>query len=467
MKLYTFLVVTALAFHPGITLLAAEPKTEVERFDYSVTDISLLEVLHELGRKGQCQIFASAVEDEQKNVTLEMKGTTWRECLESVARKLGMRVESDPRWGALHFLTRDPPISKTFENTPAAAALFELAKDAGQNVFVAGDFTTVINLSFAETPWSEALHKIATQAKLSVLKGPCGTWMVLDDKGMGNLKLATKAQADYIRGAQVQDEKERPDIEKKLSLEAQDTPLYKVLKEIKQAGKFRIVYDLGGKDPTSLNKNSSYTEKVTFKLLPTTCLGALEFISRRMGGFVDDSDLASGYIALRKPSKSEYYFKVADIRDIVNTIAMKESVNTVIGSEVSGSVHIRIKGSTALQSLRLFLNPLGFSAVIERGDIIRINSTELISKQIEPKGAKSGLVSMIFTRADLVDIVDTISLQSGLTFKIDESIKKIPMEVSARLENVDWQLALRAVLKSHNLVLEEHDQVLTITKPKE
>jgi len=463
---------------PPVAPAPPNPPAELERFDYSANEILLQDVLRELGQKGDCQIFATVAEDEFKKVTVDLKKTTWREALAAVARKLDLRVESDVRWDAISFLTRDPKITKEFKATPAGEACFALAKEAGQYMVVLGEFKTPISEKFEHAPFSEALQKIAAQAKLVLQEGPNHIWLVLDEQGVKNQQAAEKVQHDYYYG--IKDPPRDIDFNVKFDVEFRDQTLVNILSQGRKSKQFRIWFNQG--EVSREERDKFATQRMSFLLHGVTAVGVVEYLSRRLNMYADFSETPKGAVTIYSPSSTELdlgkremqeTMRVSspdeiDVRDAVNWVCIKEKLNCILSPDVKGKFFIRFKGLQKELALRLFLNPLGYAVVEERSGAFRINATELIGKQVMPRGTRGWIAHMAFTNADLRDVLNAFGLQMERRFVFDPQIKNFDaFKVTCRLEGVDGQVAVEEILRNFNLVLEDRGDEFFITVPKE
>ena len=123
---------------------------------------------------------------------------------------------------------------------------------------------------------------------------------------------------------------------------------------------------------------------ITFKLENVTYRAILDFVARKYGMVVDDSQLRSGNIIfLDTPEKVSMVFQRADIRDVINTIAIQSNANIVIGPEVTGEVSMRLENVPWNDALNIVVKTLDFVAVPEVNNTIRITSPAKIAQQLD------------------------------------------------------------------------------------
>jgi type IV pilus assembly protein PilQ len=123
---------------------------------------------------------------------------------------------------------------------------------------------------------------------------------------------------------------------------------------------------------------------ITFKLENVTYRAILDFVARKYGMVVDDSQLRSGNIIfIDTPEKVSMVFQRADIRDVINTIAIQSNANIVIGPEVTGEVSMRLENVPWNDALNIVVKTLDFVAVPEVNNTIRITSPAKIAQQLD------------------------------------------------------------------------------------
>lgn len=158
-----------------------------------------------------------------------------------------------------------------------------------------------------------------------------------------------------------------------ISLEVNDRPLQQVLDYLRT---------VSGKN-IAVVKEKDKKLLVTFKLENVTYRAILDFIARKYGMVVDDSQLKNNLIFLDTPEKVSMVFQRADIRDVINTIAIQSNANIVIGPEVTGEVSMRLENVPWNDALNIVVKTLDFVAVPEVNNTIRITSPAKIAQQLD------------------------------------------------------------------------------------
>ncbi len=123
---------------------------------------------------------------------------------------------------------------------------------------------------------------------------------------------------------------------------------------------------------------------VTFRLENVTYRAVLDFIARKYGMIVDDRDLASSHIIyIDTPERVSMVFARADIRDVINTIAIQSNANIVVGPEITGEVSMRLENVPWNEALNIVVKTLDFVTVNEANNTIRITTKDKIATQLD------------------------------------------------------------------------------------
>ena len=158
---------------------------------------------------------------------------------------------------------------------------------------------------------------------------------------------------------------------------------------------------------------------VSFRLENVTYRAVLDFIARKYGMIVDDRDLASSHIIyIDTPERVSMVFQRADIRDVINTIAIQSNANIVVGPEIQGEVSMRLENVPWNEALNIVVKTLDFVTVNEANNTIRITSKDKIAQQLDirifrlayisPEGSSytATLTSEFATRSGSKDVKD-------------------------------------------------------------
>jgi len=215
-----------------------------------------------------------------------------------------------------------------------------------------------------------------------------------------------------------------------VTLEVNERPLKQILDYLRT---------VSGKN-ISVVKKKDENLPVSFKLENVTWRAILDFIARKYGMVVDDSRLKDNLVFLDTPEKVSMVFQRADIRDVINTIAIQSNANIVIGPEVTGEITMRLENVPWNDALSIVVRTLDFVAVQEANNTIRITSPQKIAQQLDirifrlayisPEGAKYTAVlqsefaarelskDQIAAGATLIDVLTKVkSAQGSISFE--------------------------------------------------
>ena len=123
---------------------------------------------------------------------------------------------------------------------------------------------------------------------------------------------------------------------------------------------------------------------VSFRLENVTYRAVLDFIARKYGMIVDDRDLSASHIIyIDTPERVSMVFQRADIRDVINTIAIQSNANIVVGPEITGEVSMRLENVPWNEALNIVVKTLDFVTVNEANNTIRITTKDKIAQQLD------------------------------------------------------------------------------------
>ncbi len=135
---------------------------------------------------------------------------------------------------------------------------------------------------------------------------------------------------------------------------------------------------------------------VTVDLENVGHLAVLDFIAKKYGLMTEQ--ISPKLIMVSLPEKVSMVFNRADIRDVINTIAIQADANIVVGPEISGEISMRLENVPWHEALDIVVKTLDFVAVREANDTIRITTPGKLETQREtrifrlayvtPEGAK-------------------------------------------------------------------------------
>ena len=160
-----------------------------------------------------------------------------------------------------------------------------------------------------------------------------------------------------------------PSLDARLRLDVEDEPLEEVVRTLRRYSGANIVILEGGDTP------------VTLELSDVHWHDALDYAAELARCAVDESP--SGVIEVsRPPYLSDYNFKDAPLRDVIENIARVAGANVIISPEVEGSVTLRLAEVPWRDALEVLCTTLGYSVVEERRGILRVADPATLEKQL-------------------------------------------------------------------------------------
>ncbi len=211
---------------------------------------------------------------------------------------------------------------------------------------------------------------------------------------------------DFGTGSKV--EKGRENL---ISIDIKERPLKLVLEYLSQVGGINI------------RALSEKVERlpVTVRLENVGYRAVLDFIAKKYGLMIEQVD--PKVLVVNLPEKVSMVFDRADIRDVINTIAIQADANIVVGPEIAGEISMRLENVPWHEALDIVVKTLDFVAVKDSADTIRITTPAKLEKQFEtrifrlayltPEGVKyTGTISSaVIKRASAKGAPDTTLLQ--------------------------------------------------------
>jgi len=200
---------------------------------------------------------------------------------------------------------------------------------------------------------------------------------------------------------------------------------------------------------------------VTFKLEKVTYRTVLDFIAKKYGMVVDDSMEKQDIILLDTPEKVSMVFSNADIRDVINTIAIQANANVVIDQDILGTVSMRLENVPWKSALEMVVKTRDYVAIQEPDNTIRITTPAKVEKQLEirmfrlayisPEGSKYTpmMTSSFIARegaagaqqgpgaASLIEVLKNVKSQQGTISFEKRSNTIIVRDTSMALENME------------------------------
>ncbi|MCX8069724.1 MAG: AMIN domain-containing protein, partial [Thermodesulfovibrionales bacterium] len=152
----------------------------------------------------------------------------------------------------------------------------------------------------------------------------------------------------------------------------------------------------------------------------------------------------------------------ADVKNIVQSIAIKVGYGWIIDENVTASVTIKQSATNWKEALKLLEKIADVQIVVDdKTKTIKVQKSEIAKLGVQKEG---DLVSFDFQDADLSSVIMLLSEISGFNILIHPDIKDIKYKVNTKLKNVSWQKALDKIVKLLTLeyTVDEEDKIITI-----
>lgn len=158
-----------------------------------------------------------------------------------------------------------------------------------------------------------------------------------------------------------------------VTIHVDDQPLERVLEYLSNVQRINIQ---ALTDATKQMKVTVHLENVGYRAV-------LDFIAKKYGLLVETVDRK--VITVTTPEKVSMAFTRADIRDVINTIALQSTSNIVVGPEVQGEITLNLTNVPWYDALDIVVKTLDFVTVKEAHDTIRITTPAKLTKQMETR----------------------------------------------------------------------------------
>jgi type IV pilus secretin PilQ/predicted competence protein len=160
--------------------------------------------------------------------------------------------------------------------------------------------------------------------------------------------------------------------------------------------------------------------------------------------------------------KVDLDYSNADVKSVIQSIAIKAGYNWIIDENVSAAITIRQKAINWREAIKLIESNADVQVVIDdKTKTLHIKKSEF-AKLGQPK--EGDLVSFDFQDADLHSVIMLLSEVSGFNIIIHPDIKDIKYKVNTKIKNLTWQKALERIVKILALEysVDEEDKLIVI-----
>ncbi len=131
--------------------------------------------------------------------------------------------------------------------------------------------------------------------------------------------------------------------------------------------------EVSGKEITTA-KAKDQKMLVSINLKNTTYRAALAVIALKYNMDIDCSQTKDNTVVISSPEKVSMVVRHADIRDVINLIAIQSDAKIVMGPEVTGDVSARFEGTRWREALDAVTRQLDFVVVNEIDGTVRVTS---------------------------------------------------------------------------------------------
>jgi type IV pilus assembly protein PilQ len=187
------LVALAILWTAGIGVAAQDTEQDENAIkqNYVYSGTPLDRVLDRIERvSGGMNITIEAEDDEdlaklqRMPVTLDLNQVDWRTALRMLAKKYRFVIDWEMEQQRVISLTRPPRVTRKFQDAPLKEVINILAEESGSSIVVGDEVTGVVNSTFVDVPWKQALQ--------SVLK--THGYIQVEEEDTGILRITTPEQ---------------------------------------------------------------------------------------------------------------------------------------------------------------------------------------------------------------------------------------------------------------------------------
>ena len=238
-----------------------------------------------------------------------------------------------------------------------------------------------------------------------------------------------------------------PSLDARLRLNVVDEPLSEVVRTLRRYSGANIIVLEGG------------DVRITLELDDVHWRDALDYATRLARCSVDERP--SGVIEIAQPPfLSDYNFKDAPLRDVIENIARVSGANVIISPEVQGIVTMRLSDVPWRDALEVLCTTLGYLVVEERGGILRVTDPTSLEKQLVTRSyqlrylrPRGNYVPVI--KSEFVDGKATPPTNTADDFTVLKALKKA-LSPRGMLDFIDSQnvIILRDTVQVQDVVQE-------------
>lgn len=157
-----------------------------------------------------------------------------------------------------------------------------------------------------------------------------------------------------------------------LTLDVKDRPLKDVVDYIRDKTRVNIIVS-----------PDAEAEKVTINVKDLHWLKTLELVAEHAECILVQD--GPNLIKVEKPPQVAFEFQDADIRKVISVIAAYAGANVVVGSEVTGTITVRLNQVPWRSALDTVVKTLGFVVVEDDRNILRVTDPSRLVQQLETR----------------------------------------------------------------------------------
>lgn len=150
--------------------------------------------------------------------------------------------------------------------------------------------------------------------------------------------------------------------------------------------------------------------------------------------------------------------KNIEINEILREISLQSGINIITDRSVAGNISIYLKNVPVEIGLERILRAGGFKYRKVK-EIYVVGREE--EERIKTINVKNGLLSLDINAADILKVLQEISIQGGINIVADRSVTG---QVSSHLKNAPLEIGLRSLLETNRFSVEKVNDIFQVTK---
>ncbi len=399
----------------------SEPDTSYleKKIDLLASDVALEDVAADLGEKAELVVaVAPPLAAKHRRVSIALRGVSWREALDRVARDTNARLRSVPGGVLLEERTVPAKVTLSAKGMALREAIAAIVSAGPMSLVVAPDVTGTIDLDVKDEPWPRVLRSVLEPRGLhAVVRGEI---LLVSARGpaSGEVELGLEEPDPPIRWPL----RVAEDVTKPIDAEVEDADLRDVMDEIgRRVGRNILV-------------EAAANASVTLAITKCPWRKAVEVFAGDAGAVVHE---ASGILLVRKPER----VTVSASGELTRTLQQVAAVNTknlIVGPGVTGDILVQLRDVEWSEALSAIGSACGapVTRMGRRGEVTVVTARpvadgvaaerSLIDDLDAALGAARGLdrnIDVSVEEAELRDVLDAIVKKTGGNVVVEHEIK--------------------------------------------